>query len=75
MGVIAFQIGQHEMAVERIRRAIELNGTESVFHNNLGNAFKAQGKLDEAMETLVQDVRRQLRLEYLSPRKSESTAP
>src|SRR5436190_341231 len=49
LGVIALQMGKHELAIQHISRAIELNGTESVFHNNLGNAFKAHGKLDEAV--------------------------
>jgi Tfp pilus assembly protein PilF len=49
LGVIALQLGNYEFAVESISRAIDLHATESVFHSNLGNAFKAQGKLDEAV--------------------------
>src|SRR5436190_13259416 len=49
LGLIAFQMGRHESAIEYISRAIELNGNECAFHSNLGNAFKALGKLDEAI--------------------------
>jgi len=31
LGVIAYQMGQNEVAIDRIRRAIELNATESAF--------------------------------------------
>ena len=48
-GVIAYQRGELEVAVEYISRAIGLNGSESVYHSNLGNVFAAQGKLDEAV--------------------------
>lgn len=49
LGVMAHETGQHEIAIEYIGRAISLKGTAGVFHVNLGNAFNAQGKLDEAV--------------------------
>jgi len=48
MGVLAHQIGRHDAAVELISRAIKQNGRVPAFHNNLGNALNAQGKLQEA---------------------------
>ena len=36
LGVIAHQVGQHEVAVEHIGRAIGLNGNVAAFHSNLG---------------------------------------
>ena len=48
LGVLAHQIGRHDMAVDLIGRAIAQNGEVPSFHNNLGNALKAQGKLQEA---------------------------
>ena len=48
LGVLAHQIGRHDMAVDLIGRAIAQNGRVPAFHNNLGNALKAQGKLQEA---------------------------
>jgi protein O-GlcNAc transferase len=48
LGVLAHQIGRHDMAVDLIGRAIAQNGRVPAFHNNLGSALKAQGKLQEA---------------------------
>jgi protein O-GlcNAc transferase len=48
LGVLAHQIGRNELAVDLIGRAIAQNGQVPAFHNNLGNALKAQGKLQEA---------------------------
>ena len=36
LGVIAHQIGKHEIAVEYIRRAIPLQGDAAAFHVSLG---------------------------------------
>jgi len=49
LGVIAYQVGKPEMAVERIGRAIALQPELAEAHCNLGNALKEQGKLDEAI--------------------------
>jgi protein O-GlcNAc transferase len=49
LGVLAHQVGQHEIAVQYIGRAIQLKGNEAAFHSNLGNALRDQGKLDEAV--------------------------
>lgn len=49
LGVLAHQVGQHEIAVRYIGRAIELKGNEAAFHSNLGNALRDQGKLDDAV--------------------------
>jgi protein O-GlcNAc transferase len=48
LGVLAHQIGRNDVAVDLIGRAIAQNGRVPAFHNNLGNALKAQGKLQEA---------------------------
>jgi protein O-GlcNAc transferase len=48
LGVLAHQIGRNDLAVDLIGRAIAQNGQVPAFHNNLGNALKAQGKLQEA---------------------------
>jgi tetratricopeptide (TPR) repeat protein len=49
LGVIAFQAGRNDVAVETIRRAIALNGTEALFHNSLGAAHRALGRAPEAI--------------------------
>ncbi len=48
LGVLAHQAGRNDVAVDLIGRAIAQNGRIPAFHNNLGNALKAQGKLQEA---------------------------
>jgi predicted O-linked N-acetylglucosamine transferase (SPINDLY family) len=48
LGVLAHQIGRNDVAVDLIGRAIAQNGRVPAFHNNLGNALKALGKLQEA---------------------------
>jgi len=48
LGVLAHQIGHNDKAVDLIGRAIAQNSRVPAFHNNLGNALKAQGKLQEA---------------------------
>jgi protein O-GlcNAc transferase len=48
LGVLAHQAGRNDLAVDLICRAIAQNDQVPAFHNNLGNALKAQGKLQEA---------------------------
>jgi predicted O-linked N-acetylglucosamine transferase (SPINDLY family) len=48
LGVIAYQMGRHDRAIEYIRDALRLQPDLAEAHSNLGNALKAQGKLDEA---------------------------
>ena len=49
LGLIAHQVGKHGIAAEYIGRAIRLNENVAAFHNNLGNAWKEQGKVDDAV--------------------------
>jgi predicted O-linked N-acetylglucosamine transferase (SPINDLY family) len=62
-GVLAHQRGASAVAVELIGRAIRLKGNEAVYHNNLGNALKALGRLDEAVASYRRAV--ELRPDYL----------
>ncbi|MGO9112448.1 MAG: tetratricopeptide repeat protein [Thermoguttaceae bacterium] len=48
LGVIAAQVGKHEVAVEYIGRAITLKGN-AFFHNNLGEAYRALRRISEAV--------------------------
>jgi len=48
LGVIALQVGRHDIAVDLIRQAIARDAGNPAFFTNLGNALRAQGKLDEA---------------------------
>ena len=49
LGVIANQIGNYLLSIELIGKAIEINPKESIFYNNIGNAFKACGSLEQAL--------------------------
>src|SRR5262249_51469117 len=49
LGVMASRPGDYELAIDLIGRAIGLAGTEATFHNNLGIAYQALGKLDQAV--------------------------
>jgi protein O-GlcNAc transferase len=50
LGVIARQRGEYDLAVELINKAIAKNSSVFIYHNNLGNAFKAIGRLNDAVE-------------------------
>lgn len=48
LGVIAYQVGKNDIAVELLGRAITHNARESRYHFNLGNALRPLGRLAEA---------------------------
>lgn len=48
LGVIAHQVGQHEQAVELLRRAINLNPGRPEPYNNLGEALRSLGHTNDA---------------------------
>jgi tetratricopeptide (TPR) repeat protein len=50
LGLIAYQVGNSEAAVELISKAISIMPAYAEAHYNLGNAYQAQGKLDEAIK-------------------------
>ncbi len=49
LGVIAHQVGKHEVAIETIGRAIRLQGSVASYHNNLGEAYRALRRISEAV--------------------------
>jgi len=48
LGTLAHNIGNEDVAVELIRKAISIDKRNASFHANLGTALQAQGKLDDA---------------------------
>jgi protein O-GlcNAc transferase len=48
LGMIAAQVGQSDVAIELIRRAIAIRPEVAEYHNDLGNALRDKGQLDEA---------------------------
>ncbi len=56
LGVIAYQKGQYDIAVELINKAIKQNDSVAQYHNTLGIALEALGKFHEAILTYHQAV-------------------
>jgi protein O-GlcNAc transferase len=48
LGVIALQMGQHDSAIDLIRRAIAIDANAAPFHCNLGAAYQAIQRLEDA---------------------------
>jgi len=57
LGVIATQLGKHESAIEYIRQAIAQIAGVAAFHYNLGCAYQAGNKRDEAIAAYQEAVR------------------
>jgi tetratricopeptide (TPR) repeat protein len=51
LGVIAYQRGSHEVALDYIGRAIALDGSQARYHTNLGNVFLGRGEHERARES------------------------
>ena len=49
LGVIAHQVGKHDIAVDLITKALAINPDFAEAHNNLGVSLQNLGKLDEAV--------------------------
>ena len=48
LGLIAYEAGQHEQAIALMSQAIAGNDQVSAFHSNLGAAYQAAGRADDA---------------------------
>ena len=57
LGLIALQMGRHQLAVEWISRAILLDGSQPTFHANLAEAYRGLGKLADAQACYEQVLR------------------
>ena len=53
LGVISHRMGDNELTVELIGKAIAANPHVQAFHNNLGNALKALDRQDEDQPLLL----------------------
>lgn len=57
LGVMQSERQQHQQAAECFQNALRLRPNNTETHNNLGNALKALGKLDDAAECYRQAIR------------------
>ena len=57
LGVIAGQVGKHDLAVEYISQAIRLRPSDPVLHYNLGKALRHQGQLAAAVAQYQEAIR------------------
>jgi tetratricopeptide (TPR) repeat protein len=48
LGVLAHQVGNHDLAVSLMEKAVQQNAGNAVVFNNLGEAYKGTKRLDEA---------------------------
>jgi len=49
LGLIAYQVGRHDLALEWIAQAIIHDPDYAAAHSNLGEVYRATGRLEEAM--------------------------
>ena len=52
--MVSKALGKLEEAVQAYKKAIDIKPDYAELHNNLGNAFRNQNKLDEAIESFSQ---------------------
>ena len=50
LGVVAYQVGKYDVAVDLIAQAIEIDSGQAIFFNSLGLGLKEQLRLEEAVE-------------------------
>jgi protein O-GlcNAc transferase len=65
LGIIAHHGSNNDMAVRLISRAVQNDPANPTYHNNLGNAFKEQGKLREAVSCYQKALK--LKPDYAAP--------
>ncbi len=66
LGLVAFQTGRNQVALNLIRRSIALNPENANAHYNLGNVHSGQGRLAEAAECFQRALR-------LNPRHADAS--
>ena len=49
LGVLAYQVGQYDIANSLISKALEIDSRQPLFHLNLGNVLQDQRRADEAV--------------------------
>ena len=49
MGMLAYQVGRSDVAIDLLNRAIAIRPSDAEFHHDLGNVLQAQGKTADAL--------------------------
>jgi predicted O-linked N-acetylglucosamine transferase (SPINDLY family)/predicted SAM-dependent methyltransferase len=57
LGLIAYERGDHNLATQRIEKAIDINTQAPIFHYNLGIVYGSEGKLEEAARSYQEAIR------------------
>jgi predicted O-linked N-acetylglucosamine transferase (SPINDLY family) len=57
LGLLAHQVGRHDVAAERIRQAIAVQGNQPNYYNNLGEVYRTSGRAAEARACYEQALR------------------
>jgi tetratricopeptide (TPR) repeat protein len=57
LGLIAFQLGKHDVAVEYLTAAIKVDAFHAPFSADLGEIYRAMGKIPEAIASYQQSIR------------------
>jgi tetratricopeptide (TPR) repeat protein len=58
-GALSYQLGRHEAAVDFLRKAIRVDGSNAECHLNLGLALRALGRLQDAVSAYSEAIRLQ----------------
>ncbi|HIM12542.1 TPA: tetratricopeptide repeat protein [Candidatus Poribacteria bacterium] len=56
LGVIAYQVGENNVATGLITQAIKIDSNQCVFFNSLGSALQEQGRLEESIQAYQQAI-------------------
>ena len=56
MGMVAHEMGQHERAIRLVAAAVRIDGSRAFYHNNLGEVYRAAGKLAEAKASYLRAI-------------------
>lgn len=55
-GVVAFQRGRMDDAVDLIKKAVEIDGRQAAYHANLGRVLQASGRSEDAVQSYEQAI-------------------
>ena len=53
LGVINYQAGRYQLAIEYIKKAIVIDPSKAHYHNNIGEAYRGLGFIEEATQSYL----------------------